>query len=138
MSTRPAPVDPLAARKQNLLRGFYVSLVGCALAFAGVQYLRAFYREALLLVAVLTSALIVWTLVRFLHVIDEFEVRYIYGALRFAFVGMFCILVIETFLESLGFPRFPAYGNATCVVLLWSLGLAVTSWQRHWRRGYEE
>lgn len=138
MAARPDPVDPLVTRKRNFLRVFYLASAGCALVFAGAQYLRSFWRELLLAVSILCFALAVWTLVRFLRVIDEFEARYMYGALRFAFVGTLSLLAVEAFLESFGFPRVPGYGNASCAVILWSLGLAITSWQQHWRRGYEK
>jgi uncharacterized membrane protein YwaF len=71
-------------------------------------------------------------------VIDEFEALYIHGALRFAFVGTLSLLIVEAFLESFGLPRLPAYDNASFAVILWTLGLATSSWQRHWRQGYEE
>lgn len=138
MSPRPDPVDPVVVRKKNLLHLFYASSVGCAIAFAAAQYLRSPWREGMSILSLLTSILAVWTLIRFLRVIDEFEAQYIYGALRFAFVGTLSVLAAETFLENFGFPRVPAYGNASCAVILWTLGLAATSWQRHWRRGYEE
>ena len=112
--------------------------MGCAIAFAAAKYVRSFWREVLLAISILCFALAVWTLVRFLRVIDEFEAGYLYGALRFAFIGTLSLLAVEAFLESFGFPRVPGYGNASCAVILWSLGLAITSWQRHWRRGYEK
>jgi hypothetical protein len=77
-------------------------------------------------------------LVRFLKVIDEFEALYMYGALRTAFVGTLSLLAAEAFLESFGLPRLPAYDNASFAVIFWTVGLATESWQRHWRRGYEE
>ena len=137
MPTRPDPVDPLVIQKQNLLRVFYAGSAGCALAFAAAQQLRSIWRDGLLILSLLGSILAVWTLVRFLRVIDEFETRYIYGALSIAFVGTLCLLAVEAFLETFGLPRVPAYCNASCAVILWSLGLAITSWQRYWRRGYQ-
>jgi hypothetical protein len=138
MSPRRDPVDPLIVQKRHLLRLFYVSCAGCAMAFAAAQYLRGYGRDAMLALSLAVSILAVWTLVRFLRVIDEFETLYLYGALQFAFVGLLSLLAAEAFPESFGFPRVPAYANASCAVILWTLGLAVTSWQRHWRRGYEE
>src|SRR5216683_5176434 len=124
MSPRPDPVDSRVVQKRNLLRIFYASSIGCAIAFAAAQYLRSFWRDTLFVLSLLGSVLAVWSLVRFLRVIDEFEARYMYGALRFGFVGTLCLLAIEVFLETFGFPRVPAYGNASCAVILWSLGLA--------------
>lgn len=138
MPTQPNHVDPLVVRKLNLLRIFYAAITGCAITFIGAHSSHSFWRIALLAVSVANSILALWTMGRFLRTIDEFEALYMYGALRFAFVGMLCLLVLETFLESLGFHRVPGYGNASAAVILWSLGLAITSWQRHWRRGYEE
>lgn len=138
MSTRPDLVDPLVVQKQNLLLRFYAASVGCAIAFAGGQYLRGLWRDGMLFLSLAASILAVWILVRFLRVIDEFETLYMYGALKFAFVGTLCLLVAETFLESFGLPHVPAYGNASCTVILWTLGLATASWRRHWHRGYEE
>jgi hypothetical protein len=133
MSPRPDPVDPLVLKKRNSLRAFYVAAVGSTAAFTLAEYSRTFQRNALLALALLGSILGIWTLLRFLRVIDEFERQYTHEALRFAFVGMLCLLVLEAFLENFGFPRVPAYGNAAFAVILWSLGLATSSWQQHWR-----
>jgi len=133
MSSRPDPIDPLVVKKQNLLRVFYTASVECAAAFALAQYSHNFQRKALLALALLGSILAIWTLFRFLHVIDEFERQYTHEALRFAFIGMLSLLVLEVSLESFGFPRFPGSANAAFAVILWSLGLAISSWQRHWR-----
>jgi hypothetical protein len=133
MALRPDPVDPLVLKKRSLLRVFYAAAVGCSAAFTLAEYSRNFQRNALLALALLASILGIWTLLRFLQNIDEFERLYINEALRFAFVGMLCVLVLEAFLENFGFPRVPGYGNAAFAVILWSLGLATSSWQRHWR-----
>jgi len=133
MPSRPNPIDPLFLEKQNLLRLFYAAAVGCAAAFALAQYSHNLQRDALLTLALLASVLAIWTLLRFLRVIDEFERQYTHEALRFAFVGMLSLLVLEIALESFGFPRVPGYGNAAFAVIFWSLGLAISSWQRHWR-----
>jgi hypothetical protein len=133
MSPRPDPVDPLVLKKRNLLRAFYVTAVGSTAAFTLAAYSHTFQRNALLALALLGSILGIWTLLSFLRVIDEFERQYTHEALRFAFVGILCLLVLEAFLENFGFPRVPGYGNAAFAVILWSLGLATSSWQRHWR-----
>jgi hypothetical protein len=133
MSSRPDPLDPLVLKKRNLLRGFYLAAVGCSSAFTLAEYSRNVQRNALLALALLGSLLAIWFLVRFLRVIDEFERQYTHEALRFAFVGMLCLLVLEAFLENFGLPRVPGYGNAAFAVILWSLGLATSSWQQHWR-----
>jgi hypothetical protein len=133
MSPRPDPIDPLVVKKQNLLRVFFAAAAGCAAAFALAQYSHNFQREALSALALLGSIFAIWTLLRFLRVIDEFERQYTHEALRFAFVGMLSLLVLEVCLESFGFPCVPAYGNVAFAVILWSLGLAISSWQRHWR-----
>ncbi len=133
MSPRPDPIDPLIVKKRDLLRTFYAAAVGCAVAFALARYSHNFQRDALSALALLGSILAIWTLLRFLRIIDEFEQQYINEALRFAFVGMLSVLVLEAFLENFGFPRVPGYGNAAFAVILWSLGLATSSWQRHWR-----
>lgn len=133
MSSRPNPIDPLVVKKRNLLRLFYAAAVGCASAFALAQYSHNLQRGALLALALLGSILAIWTLLRFLRVIDEFERQYTHEALRFAFVGMLSLLVLEVALENLGLPRVPGYGNAAFAVIFWSLGLAISSWQRHWR-----
>jgi len=133
MTHRPDLVDPLVLRKQKFLRLFYGAAAGSAVAFALAQYFQTFQREALLALALLASMLAIWTLLRFLRAIDEFERQYTHEALRYAFVGMLSLLVLEILLESFGFPRFPAYGNAAFAVIFWSLGLAISSWQRHWR-----
>src|SRR6267142_635981 len=133
MTPRPVPIDPLVLKKQNFLRIFYGAATGSAVAFALAQYSHNFKREALLALALLGSMFAIWTLLRFLRVIDEFERQYTHEALRFAFVGMLSLLVLEVCLESLGFPRVPGYANAAFAVIFWSLGLAISSWQRHWR-----
>jgi hypothetical protein len=133
VSSRPARIEPLVVNKQNLLRLFYAAAVGTSAAFALAQYLHNLQREALLVFALLGSILAIWTLLRFLRVIDEFERQYTHEALRFAFIGMLCLSVLEATLESLGFPRIPGYGNAAFAVIFWSLGLAISSWQLHWR-----
>ncbi len=120
--------DPLVVRKQNLLGVFYAAAVGCAAVFALAQYSHNFQREALLAIALLGSILAIWTLLRFLRVIDEFERQYTHQALRFAFVGMLSLLVLEVFLESFSFPASPGYGNAAFAVIFWSMGLAISSW----------
>jgi uncharacterized membrane protein YidH (DUF202 family) len=107
--------------------------MSCAAAFALAQHSHNFLREALLTLALLGSILAIWTLLRFLRVIDEFERQYTHEALRYAFIGMLSLLVLETLLESLGLPRVPGCGNAAFAVIFWSLGLAISSWQRHWR-----
>ena len=71
MPSRPNPVDPLVVKKQNLLRLFYAIAVGCAAAFALAQYSHNLQRDALLALALLGSVLAIWTLLRFLRVIDE-------------------------------------------------------------------
>jgi hypothetical protein len=138
MSPPSGPLDPAVAQKQRLLRLFYAASAGCAIAFAGTQYLRGLWRYGVLLLSLTAAILALWILVRFLRAIDEFEALYIHGALRFAFVGTLSLLIAEAFLESFGLPRLPAYDNASFAVILWTLGLAITSWQRHWRQGYEE
>jgi hypothetical protein len=131
--SRPNPIDPLVVKKRSLLRLFYAAAVACAAAFALAQYSHNLQRDALLTLALLGSVLAIWTLLRFLRVIDEFERQYTHEALRFAFVGMLSLLVLEVCLESFGFPRVPGYGNVAFAVIFWSLGLAISSWQRHWR-----
>jgi hypothetical protein len=133
MPSRPNPIDPLVVKKRDLLRLFYAAAVGCAAAFALAQYSHNLERDALLALALLGSILAICTLLRFLRVIDEFERQYTHEALRFAFIGMLSLLVLEVSLESFGFPRVPGYGNAAFAVIFWSLGLAISSWQRHWR-----
>jgi len=133
MSSRPDPIDPLVVKKQHLLRIFYTAAVSSAAAFALAQYFHNLQREALMALAFLGSILAIWTLLQFLRVIDEFERQYTHEALRFAFVGMLSLLVLKTLLESFGFPRVPGFGNAAFAVIFWSLGLAISSWQRHWR-----
>jgi hypothetical protein len=133
MLPRPDPVDPLAVKKQSLLRVFYAAALGCAAAFVLAQYSHNFQREALLTLSLLGSSFVVWTLLRFLRAIDEFERRYIYEALTFAFIGMLILLIGEAFLESFGFSRVPGYGNVVLAVVLWSAGLIISSWRRHWR-----
>ena len=130
--------DPKVVQKQNLLRAFYAASVGCAVAFTSGQYALSPWRYGLLVLSLAGAVLAVWILVRFLKVIDEFEALYMYGALRIAFVGTLSLLAAEAFLESFGLPRLPAYDNAFCAVIFWTVGLATESWQRHWRRGYEE
>ena len=137
MPTRPDPIDPLVIKKQGLLRTFYLAFAGCAISFVAAQYFRTPWHYGLLFVSLALTVLAVWILVRFLRVIDEFETLYMYDALRFAFVGTLSLLTVEAFLESLGFPRVPGYGNAAGAVILYSLGLVYSSWQHHWRRGYE-
>src|SRR5271169_6452284 len=103
MLARPDPIDPLVVKKRTLLRVFYAVAAVCAVAFALAQYSHNFRRQALLALALLGSILAIWTLLRFLRVIDEFERQYTHEALRFAFVGMLSLLVLEVSLESLGF-----------------------------------
>jgi hypothetical protein len=138
MSPRPDPVDPLVLRKRHLLFAFYAGIAGSAMAFATARYSSGPWRGGLLSLSLAASILAVWTLVSFLRVIDEFEARYLHGGLKFAFVGTLALLMAESFLESLGFPRVPAYGNAAGTLILWTLGLGITSWKRHSRWGYEE
>lgn len=138
MSLRPDSVDPNVVQKRKLLLAFYFACAGCAIAFAAAQYLPGLYRDGVLIFSLAASILAVWTLVRFLRVIDEFEALYMYGALRISFVGTLCLLIAEAALEGFGLPHIPAYGNASCAVILWTVGMVFTSWQRHWRRGYEE
>jgi len=133
MSPRSDPVDPLAVKKQSLLRVFYTAALGCAAVFALAQYSHNFQREALLALSLIGSFFLVWTLLRFLRAIDEFERRYIYEALTFAFIGMLILLIGEAFLENLGFSRVPGYANVVLAVVLWSAGLIISSWRRHWR-----
>ena len=138
MSPESTLSDPLVLQKRKLLRFFYAASAGCAIAFNGAQYLHPPWRYGLLVLSLGAAVLAVWVLVRFLKVIDEFEALYMYGALRIAFVGTLSLLAAEAFLESLGLPRLPAYNNASFAVLFWTVGLATESWQRHWRRGYDE
>jgi hypothetical protein len=133
MSSRPDPIDPFVVAKRNLLRIFYAAALVCAGSFAFAQHLRNFQHHALLVLALLGSILAIWALVRFLRVIDEFERQYTHEALKFAFVGMLSLLMLEVFLENFGFPRVPGYGNAALAVISWSIGLAVSSWRLHWR-----
>lgn len=133
MSSRPHPADFHVAKKQNLLRLFYAALIGCAAAFGLAEHSDKLQREALLALALLGSILAIWTLLRFLRVIDEFERQYTHDALRFAFVAVLSLLVLEVFLESSGFPHVPAGGNAALAVIFWTIGLAISSWRRHWR-----
>jgi hypothetical protein len=138
MSTESGLIDPVVVRKRNLLRVFYAFSAASAISFAGAQYVRTAWRYGPLVLSIAAAVLAVWVLVRFLRVIDEFEALYMYGALRIAFVGTLSLLAAEAFLESFGLPRLPAYDNAFCAVIFWTVGLATESWQRHWRRGYEE
>src|SRR3974377_2090873 len=138
VSSVSALTDPLVLQKRKLLRFFYAASAGCAIVFTGAQYLHPPWRYGLVVLSLGAAVLAVWVLVRFLKVIDEFEALYMYGALRIAFVGTLSLLAAEAFLESLGLPRLPASDNAFCSVIFWTVGLATESWQRHWRRGYEE
>jgi len=133
MSPRREPVDPLVVKKQGLLRLFYEAALGSAAAFALAQYSHNLQRKALLTLSLLGSSFVVWTLLRFLRAIDEFETRYFYEALTFAFIGMLIFLIGEAFLESFGFSRVPGYGNVALAVVLWSAGLIISSLRRHWR-----
>src|SRR5260370_39174766 len=133
MSPRPDPVDRLAVKKQSLLRVFYTAALGCTAIFVLAPYSHNFQRQALLTLLLLGSFFVVWTLLRFLRAIDEFERRYIYEALTFAFIGMQILLIGEAFLESFGFSRVPGHGNVVLAVVLWSAGLIISSWGRHWR-----
>jgi hypothetical protein len=138
MSPQSGLTDPKVVQKQKLLRVFYLATVCGAIAFTGAQYLRSLERYGLLFLSLTAAVVAIWSLVRFLKVIDEFEALYIYGALRVAFVATVSLLATEAFLESFGFPRLPAYDNASFAVIFWTVGLATESWQRHWRKGYEE
>ena len=138
MSPESGLIDRVVVRKRNLLRVFYAFSAASAISFAGAQYVRTVWRYGPLVLSIAAAVLAVWVLVRFLRVIDEFEALYMYGALRIAFVGTLSLLAAEAFLESFGLPRLPAYDNAFCAVIFWTVGLATESWQRHWRRGYEE
>jgi hypothetical protein len=133
MSSRPHPTDLHVLKKQKLLRLFYAALLGCAAAFLLAEHSGKLQREALLALAFLGSILAIWTLLRFLRVIDEFERQYTHDALRFAFVAVLSLLVLEVFLESFGFPHVPARENAALAVIFWSIGLVISSWRWHWR-----
>jgi hypothetical protein len=133
MSSRPRPTDLHVLKKQKLLRLFYAALLGCAAAFLLAEHSDKLQREALLALALLGSILAIWTLLRFLRVIDEFERQYTLDALRFAFVAVLSLLVLEVFLESFGFPHVPASENAALAVIFWSIGLVISSWRWHWR-----
>jgi len=138
MSPRPDPVDPQVIKKRTLLRRFYFLAFGSAVAFGLGSSLHKPLQEILFALSFVVATLAVVTLYRFLRLIDQFEREYTRSALLFAFVGLVSILVIEAFLESLGFGHLPAYGNVVLAVTLWTIGLAYSSWQQHWRRGYEE
>jgi hypothetical protein len=130
---RPDRVDPLLVRKQNLLRFFYATALSCSGSLALAQHSQHLQRHALLTLTLLGSILAIWALVRFLRAIDEFERQYTHEALKFAFIGMLSLLMLEVFLENFGFQRVPGYGNAALAVIFWSIGLAVSSWRLHWR-----
>jgi FtsH-binding integral membrane protein len=138
MSPRPDPVDPQVIKKRALLRRFYFLAFASAAAFGLASSLHKPLQEILFALSFLGATLAVVTLYRFLRLIDQFEREYTRGALLVAFVGLVGVLVIEAFMESFGFGHLPAYGNVLVAVILWTIGLAYSSWQHHWRRGYEE
>lgn len=138
MSPRPDPVDPQVIKKRTLLRLFYVLAVTSAVTFGVRQFFRGPVEEIFFALSFGGAIFAVVALYRFLRLIDQFEREYTRGALLFAFVALLSVLVIEAFLESFGFGHLPAYGNVVFAVVFWTLGLAYSSWQRHWRRGYEE
>ena len=138
MSPRPDPVDLQVIKKSTLLRLFYFLAFGSSVAFGLASSLHKPLQEILFALSFLGATLAVVTLYRFLRLIDQFEREYTRGALLFAFVGLLSVLVIEAFMESFGLGHLPAYGNVVFAVILWTVGLAYSSWQQHWRRGYEE
>ncbi len=136
--SRPDIIDPLVVRKQHLLLVFMPRLQDAHRRSPRPTTPSGIPRYAFLALSILPSVLGIWTLIRFLRVIDEFEALYLRGALKFAFVGTLSLLAAEAFLESVGLAHMPAYRNAVCAVIFWTVGLITTAWQPHWRWGYEE
>jgi len=138
MPSQPHPVDPQVHTKRTILRRFYFLAFSSAVAFGLASYLHKPLPEILLALSFLGATAAVVMLYRFLELIDQFEREYTRGALLFAFISLLSALVIEAFLEGFGFRRVPAYGNVVLAVVFWSCGLVYSSWQHHWRRGYQE
>ncbi len=126
MSLRPAPMN-IVARRRNTLRLFYSTAFACAVAVGVADRLHHPQRELLVALAIGLAVCAVWCLLRFLRATDEFEKQINYRALKFAFVSLLTCLLAEAFLEGCGLPRVPPYGNAALAIVLWSLGLILSS-----------
>lgn len=128
MPVQPAPVDP-AMRQRKALIVFYVSALACAVAIGLAEPVHKAERALLFALAIVSAACAVWGLHRLLSAADELQKQINYRAVKFAFVGTLILSLVEGFLQSFGFPRVSAYAGPAVMVILWSIGLFISSWR---------
>jgi heme/copper-type cytochrome/quinol oxidase subunit 4 len=87
------------------------------------------FRTFLFVLAVAGSGTAILFLLRFLRMNDEHERQINYRALTFAFVGTLIFCVAIGFLQRFGFHAVSWLGIPPLMIILWSIGLILYSWQ---------
>ncbi len=120
--------DGLAERRRAALFLFYASALVSAAAFSVVGKVPSL-RTFLLALAIAGAAAAIAFLLRFLRSNDEREQQVNYRALSFAFAGTLVFSAAIGFFQSFGFHPLSWLGIPPLMIVLWSIGLILSSWR---------
>ena len=115
-------------RRRSALLVFYIAalLSACTVGLAGKV---SSFRTLLFALAIGSAGVSVIFLMRFLRANDEREQQINYRALTFAFTGTLIFSAAVGFLQSFGFHPVSWLGIPALMIILWSIGLILSSWR---------
>lgn len=120
--------DELANRRRTTLLLFYLAALLCVIAISLVGRIPPL-RTPLLALAIVGAAAAILFLLRFLRSNDEHERQINHRALTFAFIGTLIFSAAIGFLQTFGFHPVSWLGIPALMIILWSIGLILSSWR---------
>lgn len=118
-----------SSHPRSVLWLFYSSAFLSAIMFGAASYSSASYHRPLLVLASVTALAAAFFLVLFLRSRDERERQINYRALTLAFVGTLVYSLVVGMVQQLGPHSVPWLGLPAVMIVLWSVGLILYSWQ---------
>ena len=121
-------LDSSRPPNRNVLWLFYSFAFLSAIVFSAASYVRASYHWPLLILALAVALAATFFLVLFLRSRDERERQINYRALTFAFVGTFVFSFVVGVAQQFGLHSVSWLGLPAMMIVLWSVGLILSSW----------
>jgi hypothetical protein len=128
MSTLPRP-QVLKRQRKNTLRLFYVFVVLAAGTFTVAVNSKQAAQQALYALGIVLAGGGIWSFLCFLKVADTHQRLINHEATSFAFVGSLLLTLAVGILQRLGFLSGVTLLVPALMIVLWSIGLILFSWQ---------
>jgi hypothetical protein len=128
MSTLPRP-QVLKRQRKNTLRLFYVFVVLAAGTFTVAVNSKQAAQQALYAPGIVLAGGGIWSFLCFLKVADTHQRVINHEATSFAFVGSLLLTLAVGILQRLGFLSGVTLLVPALMIVLWSIGLILFSWQ---------